>query len=237
MLVRRVGDDRAPTVWVVPGFGDSGAAWLPLAHAAAGQRWALPDLPGFGASPRLQRTTIAALADVLAARVRAETDPVRLIGHSLGAVIAVAVAERVPDRVAALVSIEGNLTSEDAYFSGTAADYDTPAAFHTAFLDRIWDLGRENRAARAYHAALVDADERALWELGREARGLRDPGAAYRRLTCPTLYWWAPRSTGPAAARYIEEHDLPSLRVEDGTHAPHADRPEALAAELADVLR
>ena len=35
------------------------------------------------------------------------------------------------------MSLEGNLTVEDAYFSGATADYDSAESFRAAFLDRL----------------------------------------------------------------------------------------------------
>lgn len=45
----------------------------------------------------------------------------RVIGHSVGGAVAVRFAHRYPDRVAALVSVEGNMTPPDAFWSAQLA--------------------------------------------------------------------------------------------------------------------
>jgi pimeloyl-ACP methyl ester carboxylesterase len=70
----------------------------------AGHRVVAPDLPGHGAdetppSPELPARYAPFVADLL----RAQAEPVILVGHSSGGMVASAAAEIAPDRVAALV--------------------------------------------------------------------------------------------------------------------------------------
>jgi hypothetical protein len=61
-----------------------------------------------------------------------------------------------------LFSIEGNLTADDAYFSGKAADHDEPISFKRAFLDEIWAMATSQLILRRYHAAATMADAQAV---------------------------------------------------------------------------
>ena len=69
-----------------------------------------------------------------------------------------------------LVLIEGNLTAEDAYFSGRAADFDDAHVFKQCFLDDIWTLAQTRKVMRRYFAAIMLADPIAMWQLGRDVR-------------------------------------------------------------------
>jgi len=74
--------------------------------AARGLRAVAVDLPGFGASAPAREDSIAAYADVVLSVVNlctAAGGRFALVGHHTGGVVAVEVAARVPERVAALV--------------------------------------------------------------------------------------------------------------------------------------
>lgn len=48
-------------------------------------------------------------------------EPVNLLGHSVGGVVAMAFARRYPQRVLRLISVEGNFTLRDAFWSSSVA--------------------------------------------------------------------------------------------------------------------
>ena len=85
-----------------------------------------PDLLGYGQDSDADPDAITIEAQVeyvRAALSRAGTDPrVHLVGHSVGGVIAAAFAARYPECVASLVSVEGNFTLADAFWSAQVAE-------------------------------------------------------------------------------------------------------------------
>jgi pimeloyl-ACP methyl ester carboxylesterase len=90
-----------PVLLLLHGMGATGAVWLPwaplLEHRWAG-RWSAPDLAGHGFSPPLPRYSFTGLADRVAEGLApvADAPPERLVvlGHSLGGVVALALAAR-----------------------------------------------------------------------------------------------------------------------------------------------
>ncbi|QGN49584.1 alpha/beta fold hydrolase [Micromonospora sp. WMMC415] len=88
--------DRGPVLVLLHGMGGTGEVWLPwaplLERRWAG-RWLAPDLAGHGWSPPLPAYSFAGLADPLAATLARE-DRLVLLGHSLGGVVALALAAR-----------------------------------------------------------------------------------------------------------------------------------------------
>ena len=84
------------------GFGGDAQTWAAFAAHLSRRGFAVtaPDLPGHGATA-LDAHDVADLAAPLA-ELLAEGEPVELVGHSLGAAVAVALARLHPDRVARL---------------------------------------------------------------------------------------------------------------------------------------
>jgi pimeloyl-ACP methyl ester carboxylesterase len=80
------------------------------------------DLLGYGRYPATPGKSLEEQADHVMAAMTGLAMPAVLVGHSLGGAVAVCIAERYPDRVAGLISIEGNMRPEDAFFSASLAN-------------------------------------------------------------------------------------------------------------------
>jgi pimeloyl-ACP methyl ester carboxylesterase len=95
------------------------AAWCweritPLLEAK-GHRVAAPDLLGMGKDPTPAATvTLAGWAEQVADIIRAEPEPVVLVGHSRGGVVISEAAERVPDKIRTLVYLAAVLLPSGA---------------------------------------------------------------------------------------------------------------------------
>jgi pimeloyl-ACP methyl ester carboxylesterase len=100
-----------PGLLLVHGTGaDAVSNWAPLVDAVAGRyRVVAVNLPGAGATPEPDGslTTDDLAARVVATAHAAGLDRFHIVGHSLGAVLAVAVAARRPDAVLSLVAHAG----------------------------------------------------------------------------------------------------------------------------------
>jgi pimeloyl-ACP methyl ester carboxylesterase len=91
------------TLVLLHGLLDSSEGWSRLCERLSGERVAF-DLPGFGHSDPPSRGSIAGYArDVAEGLEMLDVNRVTLVGHSLGGAVAAALAELLPDRVAALV--------------------------------------------------------------------------------------------------------------------------------------
>jgi pimeloyl-ACP methyl ester carboxylesterase len=101
---------NGPTVVLVPGSCSTGAAWRPVIAAwNGGFRAVTTSLPGYGgtAERRSARdSSIEHSADVVEAVVAKAGGPVHLVGHSAGAVAALALALRDRSALASLTLIE-----------------------------------------------------------------------------------------------------------------------------------
>ena len=149
--------------------------------------------------------------------------PVVLIGHSLGSAIAVGAAAEMPAAVVGVLSIEGNLTSDDGYFSAAAEEHLDADSFVSSLVSRVRDLVSRGDAPRSYLTSILRADPTTLWSLGRDSarRGRADAfGAAYRALQQPTRYLWSRRSTPVSTQRYLREPGLDARESEAAGHWP-----------------
>src|SRR3989475_699879 len=116
-----IGHGRDPVVLLIHGWPLNRSIWSGVAAriAAAGSRVLAPDLPGFGDSPSigLGRATVEAYADEVAKFIGPfKARRVAVAGHSFGGYVALALAEKRPDAVAAL----GLIASRTAADSETA---------------------------------------------------------------------------------------------------------------------
>lgn len=108
LTIHRYGSSKARTVVLVHGLTEAGTAWPDLV-GHWGDDWHViaPDLRGHGQSPRFTEGELAKAPEVLLADVvavlDAQPEPVALIGHSLGGLLALRAAIARPERVWALV--------------------------------------------------------------------------------------------------------------------------------------
>ncbi|MCE2594958.1 alpha/beta hydrolase [Motilimonas cestriensis] len=110
-----VGQPDLPIVLCLHGWLDNGASFIPLLQAFAQQqltsqfRFVCIDLPGHGQSQHKNSAYHFAdwVDDVYQVITALGERPVILVGHSLGALVASCVAAAFPEKVSALVMIEG----------------------------------------------------------------------------------------------------------------------------------
>lgn len=124
VVVTDTGPAGAPPVVLVHGIGMSHRSFRALtAELAVDRRVLVPDLPGFGRSPRPDRApSIADLADVVVAELAArDLAPAVLVGHSMGAQVVAEAMLRAPDRVRAVVMIGTVVDPSGGSLPGQAA--------------------------------------------------------------------------------------------------------------------
>ncbi|MCB0006145.1 MAG: alpha/beta hydrolase [Anaerolineales bacterium] len=105
MFVYRTAPGR-PVLLLIHGYTDSGRSWQRLAEELADQYTVLaPDLFGHGQSARLDGPTPMAtfVDDLLALLADEGAEQVAVGGHSMGGVLAAALAARLPGQVGALI--------------------------------------------------------------------------------------------------------------------------------------
>jgi pimeloyl-ACP methyl ester carboxylesterase len=175
-------DASLPTIVFLHGAGMDHTVWALLARAFAHHGYAVlaPDFPGHGRSAGAPLGSVAALADWTAALIEAAgTRAARLVGHSMGSLVALETAARHPEKVTGLGLIATTATMHVSDDLLNAAKADDHAAVD---MMAIWGEG--------YRATLGGSQAPGLWMLGGAERLLEraHPGAIFADLSACNAY-------------------------------------------------
>ncbi|WP_440995464.1 alpha/beta fold hydrolase [Arhodomonas sp. SL1] len=264
--------EEAATVVLLHGWMDTGAGFGPLA-AALGEEWrcVAPDWRGFGDSARNPQgrywfPDYLADLDRLLDGLLPDGEPVILVGHSMGGNVAGLYAGVRPERVRALVSLEGfGLSRTDPASAPVRYRQWLEALTQTPRLRSFPDFGAlagHLRQRNPEMPAAVAAFLAHCW--GRESAGqivLRGDGAhrrpnpvlyrldeamaCWREITAPVLWLWG-RESGMARRQRDSDdwHErlacfqrLETGEVAGAGHALHQEQPEETARQIGDFLR
>lgn len=210
-------DPAKPAIVFVHGAGLNHTVWQLQARYFAyhGRAVLAPDLPGHGRSEGPPPASIEAYADWLAALIAAAgAERAALVGHSMGALAALAAAARAPARVSrlALLGVAARMPVHPDLLA--AADADDPAAVEliTAWgygkpahlgghrAPGLWMLGGGRRLLELSAGGILASDLRAC-------DAYKDAEQAAARVACPTLLLLGaldrmtpPKSAEPLAA-------------------------------------
>jgi pimeloyl-ACP methyl ester carboxylesterase len=203
------------------GLGATAAVWSDVGARLADRglgRWSVVDLPGHGASARCDSYSIGRFAADLAPLAIDESAPVFLVGHSLGAYIALALASAwFGVRPAGVLGIGPKITWTEADLQGVRELAAKPArrfATEDEALARYRKVsGLDARFARPEHLARGVARSDDGYALAADPRTMLVAGAPFatlaRSATCPVIL-----------AR--GEHDPMVTLAELAAHAPTA---------------
>jgi pimeloyl-ACP methyl ester carboxylesterase len=155
-------DPALPAIVFLHGAGMDHSVWALLARFFAHYGYSVlaPDLPGHGRSDGAPLSSVAALADWTAALIDAAgTSGARLVGHSMGSLIALETAARFPAKVTALALLATAAPMRVSDDLLDAAKADDHAAVD---LIAIWGEG--------FRATLGGSEIPGAWMLGSSER-------------------------------------------------------------------
>ncbi len=99
-----------PPLLLLHGYTDSSRSWSRLEPMLSDHRLVMPDLPGHGGSTAVDAPSLEGfVGDLIQLLQFLRLGPVTVVGHSMGAMTALALAARHEDRVEAVISICGSL--------------------------------------------------------------------------------------------------------------------------------
>lgn len=255
MAVRRKSaEDARGTLFYIHGLGESGLCFERVICDPRLAAWnhVVPDMIGYGKSAwpekpfSLERH--AAGLDLLMDRLR--LGPVTLVGHSMGGVIGLYLAERRRTRIDGFFNIEGNISPADCTGSAVAAgqslDEWLDGGFH-AFLNDLYQPNdpddpnaERNPVLRAYGASAQMGDPRTFHvnscDLVRESAE-ETLAARLARLDLPLVYvHGVPRGTGKRSQHLLTEAGIPLVPLEPAGHWPYLDQHNAFVDALVTFL-
>ena len=243
----------APVVFI---HGLIGTLQLPeLSAAFAAGRFLAPDLLGYGALRQVPAGAIDLPAQVehLQRVIEAQFpgEAVHLVGHSVGGAVAMLFAQAHGERVRSLVSVEGNFSLDDAFWSAAVARMS--AAEACAMLDGF----RADPAAWLARAGVeVDAHRLNIaerWLAQQPASTLQAMARSVVALTAPDSYREGLRRVFAAhpvhllaGARsragwhvpaWAEQAAASQTQIADAGHLPMLERPQAFLDAVRHVLQ
>lgn len=236
-------DGSGPAVLLIHGVGLRAEAWVPmLPHLASQFSITLVDLPGHGQSARLPgRPTLADYTDRVAEVL--ET-PTFVVGHSMGALIAMDMAVRYPALVSAITPLNAIFRRTDAASRAikerSAALANEACPDPSGTLDRWFGSAPQGhmKAARdACHNWLTTVDPVGYAQAYRVFADEDGPSdASLAQIACPALFITGqeePNST-PAMSQALAQH-VPQGRAAIVAKARHM-MPMTHATEVSDLL-
>jgi pimeloyl-ACP methyl ester carboxylesterase len=265
LAARAWGEPSRPSVLALHGWLDNGASFDRLAPSLDGLKLVALDLPGHGRSdhrpPGATYHFVDWCADVLAAAEALGWQRFAIVGHSLGAGVAAAVAAAAPERVERLVLIEGiaPLSSPPAEMADRLArslreEERLRQALPRAFPDLEGavtarmvgsDLDRESarvlvqRATVRAHGEVHFTHDPRLKIPSRVRLTEEQVLALLGAIRCPVLAFRAregwPFPSVELAARLAAIPEVTAVEV-DGGHHVHLTHPERVAERIREFL-
>ncbi|WP_323022108.1 alpha/beta hydrolase [Pararhodobacter sp.] len=247
-------DGAGPPLMLIAGTASDSASWGPLVEPLA-QRFTVirPDNRSTGRTRPVDAPLSLAhwAGDALALARHLDLGPVALAGHSLGGMIALAMAAQAPEavsRLALLASAPMVLPRNAALFDlmlRLRAEGQPPDLWLRAFLPwlfhpRFFETPGQLDAAIAQSLAYPHAQRPEQMRAQVAALGRADTAPLAATLRCPTLALLADDDLliPPGAAREALAA-IPDLRIEmiaDSGHSLHWDAPQAVLAALIAFL-
>lgn len=232
---------RGTPVVLLHGLGSRREHWLPTARILARHhRVELVDLPGHGTSGMPEPFSLArATAALDAALAEISSEPVILVGHSLGGLVAAAEAVENPSRIRGLVLVETALRPQLPASERAAwlerLERDTRAVVDEAYRSFGRDSAQGERLARevaTLDPAMMRRWIRLAWttDLSGTARGIHVPVLAV--LSDRSWTTGEPWRDAAAALGYAGIPRLRGARLAGTGHFVMLDRPGDLAALL-----
>lgn len=249
---------QQPHLVLLHGWGGDSSTWAPLLPSLENiAQVTTLDLPGFGSAPPPEVPDAEAypLDLVLDSLARQLPDACVLVGWSLGGMLAVQLAQRVPNKIRALVTLAANVkfVADDTYPTAmppavnrefnAGFGTDAPAAL-TLFSGLLVQGDSQARhLLKRIRAQVAPAPSLSLYPHWQGALALLaqlDNRPAFARLAQPGLHLLAERDAlVPAAAGDALRRLNPRQTIHvvaDSAHALHWSQPDLVAAHIKEFL-
>lgn len=171
----------------------------------------------------------------------AEIEKFHLVGHSMGGLTALILADLIPERVLSFIDIEGNIAPEDCFLSRQIVEYSTDSAceFFEHFIARALH-------APAYSSPLYAASLRhkvraeAVPGIFSSMVDLSDNGDLMRKylnLPCPKMYMYGEQNNTLSYLRDIQSKGVRLSEIPQCGHFPMYANPPMMWREIGEFLK
>ncbi|QFZ91624.2 alpha/beta fold hydrolase [Synechococcus elongatus] len=236
------------TFVLIHGAGSGAWVWHKVAPRLERQGHTVitPDLPGHGRNPRpMAEITLARYADSVCDILRAQSEPVVLVGHSLGGAVISQAAEACPEKIQTLVYLAGYLlrngespldisqTDSESLMMGTAVFSDDQLSA-TCQPEALQELGYADCSAEDMALVRLLITPQAVAPLSTPVQITAERGG---RVPKVYILCTQDKVIGPATQRRMAEvGGCDRLLTLDTSHNPYLSAPQAVADCLLTVL-
>lgn len=233
------GKRARPAILLIAGFGDDSSMFTGLLETRLADAYDLIaiDLPGFGAPRSKTEITLDSLGKYICAKAKEFAAEI-IVAHSVASIIASIAANEPDSPITTILSLEGNITADDAYFSGTAANYDDPIVFKSAFLARLEEMSESQPIIKRYHRVVSKADPIALWQLGSDAHRFSSrqiPGELLVS-SAKTTYLYNPDNCPQSTLEWLKKNSIEKIILDQATHWVSVSEPHLLSEKILSVI-
>jgi len=201
------------------------------------------DAPGCGETycSNLDKVNIPFLVKtVLAVLDHTNIDKFHLVGHSMGGLTSLMLANQNPDRVLSFTNIEGNIAPEDCFLSRQIIEY--PASNANEFFERFIE---RTLHTPAYSSPLYSASLKhkvrpgAVPGIFSSMVSLSDHGELmdkFLTLPCPKMFMYGEQNRDLSYLSYIKSKGVRLSEISESGHFPMYSNPSMMWREIADFL-
>jgi pimeloyl-ACP methyl ester carboxylesterase len=200
------------------------------------------DAPGCGATTcsELEAISISFLVEVARAVLAAHgIERFHVIGHSMGGLTALMLADQDPSRVVSFVDIEGNVAPEDCFLSRQIISHHhpDPQGFFDEFQTRVW-------GSRYYTSALYAASlphkvrPGAVRPIFESMVELSDHGHLMERflgLPFPRMFMYGEQNNTLSYLAHLAENGVELAEIPHCAHFPMYSNPPAMWSRITDI--
>ena len=202
------------------------------------------DAPGCGettCSDHQQVSIPFLLKTALAVLEKVSINKFHLVGHSMGGLTALMLANHCPERVLSFIDIEGNIAPEDCFLSRQIIDHPSANAddFFEAFIDRTMNAGTyssplySTSLRHKVRAEAVPGIFTSMVELS-DHGNLMDK---FLNLPCPKMFMHGDQSNQLSYLSDIESKGVRLSEIPECGHFPMYSNPPVMWREIASFLR
>lgn len=202
------------------------------------------DAPGCGhsRSDNLSRTDIPFLVATTSAVIsHFQIDKFHLIGHSMGGLTALLLANQHPDRVLSFMDIKGNLAPEDCFLSRQIFNF--PSEDPEVFLDAFIIRTRETKSfgsplyASTLRARVQAGAVRPIFESMVRLSDTEDLLAMFLGVRCPKMFMFGEENRGLSYLGRLQREGVELAQISHSGHFPMYSNPVEMWHRIAEFLK
>ncbi|HNW28119.1 MAG TPA: alpha/beta hydrolase [Spirochaetota bacterium] len=202
----------------------------------------VPDLPGFGDSPGLVDYSYDLEEHACICKSLLDCYPrhkVHVIGHSMGGAVGLILAEKIPERLASFINVEGNLVGRDCTVSRKKASVSFEDFKKRQLPGMILATAMSAEPGRRLWSVLLNkAEKEGLYYSSRSLVAWSDSEVLlekFRNIRCKKIYIHGDINSSMPVLRQLE--GIPVRSISKSGHFPMIDNPEEFYNCISDFIK